>query len=48
MVKKMPPEYCPFCEEKLSSVKWYPFCDNKCCMHAINAGWQKLNGRWTK
>lgn len=46
---KMPAEYCAHCEERLATVKWYPFCDHVCTVNAINAGWVRLaNGGWEK
>jgi len=41
----MPPQYCPWCDEKIATKTWHPYCSEYCTKTAIQHGWDRLKGK---
>lgn len=39
---------CQNCHREPVNSLWYPFCGNECTVSAINDGWVKVKGVWSK
>lgn len=44
-MKRHPYRYCQWCEEKICTETWRPYCSQFCTETAIRKGWDRLKGK---